>query len=597
MTVVIAPNKHTKSSDQNNFLRLLSYLKPFWWAFIFVVIGFAILAATEAFIAKLLQYVTDAINDGDTQKQKYFPLMVIALFVLRGVGAFLGGYFSALIARNLVYVLRIELFNKLLMMPASFYLKTSVGALSSKLIFDVEQVTAASTDALTTLVRDGLTVLVLLSYLIYMNYKLTLVFFFILPPVVFLVRRASKKFTYFAKNIQDSMAEVSHITHEAIGGYQVVKNYGGQEYEAARFKAASQKNLNQGLKTVVVATINTPLVQLFMAIGMSLVVWASLRPEIVSGVSAGEFISYLAAMGLMSKPVRALTDINAKLQRGLSAAKSVFEVLDLPNETDQGEQTPELTGNICINHLSFCYEDGTKAIDDISFSIKSGQTVAIVGRSGSGKSTLVNLLVGNQALKSGQILLDGIDINKIKLSALRAQIAIVNQQIMLFNDTVLNNIAYGQLAKCTKSDVISAAKKAFAHDFISKLPQGYDTIIGADGLQLSGGQRQRLSIARALLKNAPILIMDEATSALDNESEFYIQKALENAAKHYTTIIIAHRLSTIKNADQIIVMDGGKIIQTGTHDALVATDGLYKNMYEQNFSDGVDVDLPNKQAY
>ncbi|MGM8897907.1 MULTISPECIES: lipid A export permease/ATP-binding protein MsbA [unclassified Psychrobacter] len=568
---------------RKTLLRLLRYLKPYWWALLLTVLGFAINAATEIWIAKLLQYITDAINQNDQAKQNWFPALIIALFFVRGVGSFLGNYYSALVSRNLVYELRVQVFNKLLRLPSSFYLANPAGTISSKLIFDVEQVTAASTDSMKTVLRDGLTVVALIGFLLYSNWRLTLILFLVLPPILWLIRFASKRYLKLSKGIQETMGDVSHITNEVIGGYQVVKNYGGQAYEAQRFNVTSKKNLRQGMKVVVTNSINTPAVQLLMAMAMSVVVWLALRPSVIDNISAGEFISYIAAAGLLSKPVRSLTDVNQKLQKGIAAGESIFALLDEPEERDTGTLSPSLSGEIQLDNVSLIYPDSTVALQDFSLDVRAGETVALVGRSGAGKSSLVNLLTRTLATTSGQITMDGMPVEDITLESLRAQIAMVNQQVVLFNTTVFNNIAYGSLATKSQAEVEAAAKDAFAHDFIMKMPQGYQSQIGAEGLQLSGGQRQRLSIARALLKDAPILILDEATSALDNESEYFIQQALDNVMKDRTTLVIAHRLTTIESADRIAVMDGGQIVEIGTHNELMQKQGHYAQMYDRDF--------------
>ncbi len=567
------------------FLRLTSYLKPYWWAAILMVLGMVLSAGSEVASAKLFEFIIDAINSDDKQGKFWFPFLVIALFFFRGLGAFLGGYYSAYISRNLIYHLRVALFEKLLRLPSDFYLNHPAGTISSKLIFDVEQVTAGSNEAITTLLKEGLTVIALFGYLFYSNWRLTLVLMIVVPPIFWIIKQVSKKFSVLSTGIQETMSTVSHITNEAVTGYQVVKNYGGQAYEADRFNKASLDNLQKAMRITVIASINSPLIQLLMATGMCFVVWLSLRPEVLGGMTAGQFASFLIAAGLLARPVKALTDVNQKLQRGLAGGASVFTLLDAPEERDTGTLTPKIEGSIRFVDVVLTYESGVQAIKNLNLDIRAGETIAVVGRSGSGKSTLVNLLTRTLTLTSGQILIDDIPINDIKLASLREQIAMVNQQVTLFLDTVAHNIGYGALSDKSRDDIIRASQSVYAHDFIMNLPNGYDSFIGTDGSQLSGGQRQRLSIARALLKDAPILILDEATSALDNESEYYIQKALETTMRGRTTLVIAHRLSTIANADRIIVMDKGQIVESGTHDELFAKGGMYRTMYERTFDE------------
>jgi len=406
-----------------------------------------------------------------------------------------------------------------------------------------------------------------------------------LPVIGVLVRKASKRMRKLSLQVQDTMGDVNHVVQESINGNAVVKTFAGEESEQKRFYKSSEENLKRGLKMVIVQNLNSPVVQVVMACAMALIVWLALRPQILGNTSAGEFVAYLTAAGLLAKPVKSLTDVNEKLQRGLAAAHSVFELLDLPEEQNNGQLKPKLNGAIRFDHVTLNYADDVAAIKDFSLDILPGQTVALVGRSGAGKSSLVNMLVRFQEVSSGQIYLDDLPINDIELSCLRTQIAMVNQQVILFNRTVRENIAYGQLEGASDEKIYAAAKAAYAHDFIMNLPNGYDTVLGAQGLNLSGGQRQRIAIARAILKNAPILILDEATSALDNESEHFIQQAFDEAMQDRTTIVIAHRLSTIENADRIVVMDQGQIVEQGTHKELLEKHGAYYQLHQRNFED------------
>lgn len=572
-------------SRLETYIRLIRYVKPYWWAMALVIIGFGINSATQIGIAKLIQFITDAINNGEQQRQNIFPVLIVVLFLCRGVGSFLGNYYSDFVARNLVYEMRVEVFNKLLNMPSAFYLENPAGTISSKLVFDVEQVTAASTDSFKVLIKEGLTVIALIGFLFYQNWTLSLILFLVLPPIMWLVRKASNRYLKLSLSIQKTMGEVSQITSEVVGGYDVVKGYGGQAYEAARFDKASLNNLKQGMKIAVTSSINSPAVQLLMASALSIVVWLALRPSVMENTTAGEFIAYLTAAGLLSTPVRSLTNINVKLQKGLAAGQSIFALLDEPEEQDTGIDSLPIKGNIQFDNVSLQYADGTQALQNFNLTINAGETVALVGRSGAGKTTLVNLLTRKLQSTQGAIYIDGVVIEDYRLPDLRAQIATVNQQVVLFSDTIKHNIAYGEMADRPDDAIIQAAKDAYAHQFIMQLPKGYDSEIGSQGLQLSGGQRQRISIARALLKDAPILILDEATSALDNESEHYIQQALDNVMNNRTTIVIAHRLTTIEAADKIVVMDKGEVVEVGSHSELMAHQGQYANMYDRNFED------------
>ena len=573
------------NQDFKVYLRLLSYLKQYWGIALIVVFGFLLNAATEVSVAKLLEHIINAIENKDQSFTNLFPFLVVLLMFFRGLGLFLGGYYTSVISRNLIFNIRQEVFAKLMRLPSQYYLDNTSGHITAKIMYNVEQLTAATTESLRTLLQQGLITIGLLGYLFYSNWRLTFCILIFTPLIGLLIRKAATRMRKLSSQVQDTMGDVNHVVQETVNGHLVVKGFGGQEYEQARFRESSLENLKRGLKMVAVQQLNSPVVQFIMSLALSIVIWIALRPEIMQDTSAGQFVAYITAAGMLSKPIKALTDINEKLQRGMAAAHSVFELLDLPEEQNSGTLKPLLNGNIELKNVDLVYPDGLHAIQDFNLKVKAGETVALVGRSGAGKSSLVNLLVRFQESSSGSILFDDIDIHEIEATALRSQISMVNQQVVLFNRTVRENIAYGQLEGSTDEQVIAAAKAAYAHDFIMSLPQGYDTPLGAQGLNLSGGQRQRIAIARAILKNAPILILDEATSALDNESEYFIQRAFDAAMQDRTTIVIAHRLSTIENADRIVVMDQGKIVEQGTHAELLAMHGAYYQLHQRNFEE------------
>lgn len=584
--MVTLEQSSNKMTGSQVYLRMLSYTRLYWGIFLLGMIGFIIGAQTEWMAAKLIQYVIEAIQKGDQSSKNMFPVFIIGIFILRLIGSFVGNYFLSLVSRNIIFQVRQEMFDQLLRLPTNFYHLNSPGRIAAKLIYDVEQITQAAADSLKTVAREGFIVIGLLGYLFYTNWRLSISLLVIGPFSAMIVKIASKRFRNLSRKIQDTMGDVNHIANETINAYQVVKTYGGEAYEKGRFEKASRDNLRQGMKMVVTSALSSPLVQLLMAVAMSGVVWVALQPQIMGNVSAGEFVSYITAAGMLARPIRTLTEMNEKIQRGIAASASVFELIDMPGEADNGTHVLEqVKGAVSFQHVGFSYDANTSVLKDITFEAEPGQTIALVGRSGAGKSTLVNLLPRFYDASEGRVCIDGIALPEITLESLRRQVATVSQKVFLFDDSVANNIAYGLRRGCSQEDIEKATKAAYAHDFIMALPDGYQTRIGQDGVQLSGGQRQRIAIARALLKNAPILILDEATSALDNESEYFIQSALDEVMKGRTTFVIAHRLSTIEGADLILVMDKGQIVERGTHAELLAKNGVYAQLHSRNFEE------------
>ncbi|WP_036566312.1 lipid A export permease/ATP-binding protein MsbA [Oceanospirillum beijerinckii] len=568
------------------YWRLLSYIRPFWFSFAISIVGYLIYAAASTAFAELMRYLVDTIESGGEDFRLLFPSLLVAAFAMRGLGSFLGIYFMAIVARGVVHNLRCELFDKYLVLPVSYYDKNSSGHLVSRITFVVDQVMQAASDALTIVIREGLFVMGVLIYLFYNNWRLTLIFIALTPLIGIIVSFTSKRFRKVSKRIQKSMGDVTHVATESISGFKVVRSFGGEEYERERFVSSSNRNREQFLKMEATKALSTPLVQLIVAISMGMLVWLALSPDVMKDMTPGEFIAFITAASLLAKPIRQLTNVNSVIQKGVAAAADLFEQFDSSSELDKGQKTLDRAqGDVVFKDIEFTYPESEKQIlKGINFEIKAGQVIALVGRSGSGKSTLVNLIPRFYDANRGEIYLDGINSRDLTLKSLRQQISMVTQQVTLFNDTVANNIAYGQ-PNATREQIEAAAKAAYALPFIEELSNGLDTEVGDNGVLLSGGQRQRLAIARAILKDAPILIMDEATSALDTESERYIQKALDEVMKNRTTFVIAHRLSTIEQADVIMVMDKGEIIEAGSHQELLDRQGAYAQLHAMQFSD------------
>lgn len=569
------------------YKRLLTYVKPFWLPFLLAIIGNIIYAAASTGMAAAMEYVITAIENPTAGNRILLTAMIVGVFAVRGLGTFLSQYFISYVGRHVINALRKDVFDRLLKLPSRYFDENAQGRLVSKLTFNVEQVAEATTNAVTITLREGLTIVGLLGFMFYTNWKLTLIFLAVGPIIAAVVTYASRRFRKISKRIQGSMGDINQVTSESISGYRVVRTFGGEDYEQERFRQVNDRNLKQSLKMASTQAISVPVIQVLVAVAIASLVWMMLAPEIRGGMTTGQLVAFITAATTMAKPIRQVTSVHAKVQKGVAAATDVFETLDEEPEPDPGTYAPDrVVGSIRFDNVYFRYRD---QLDDvlkgISIDVPAGQSVALVGRSGSGKSTLVSLLPRFYEYTGGEILIDDHPLREFSLQALRAQIALVTQNVVLFNDTIAANIAYGALRHCSREEIREAAAKAHALEFIDRMPDGLDTMIGDNGVMLSGGQRQRLAIARALLKNAPILILDEATSALDTESERHIQDALESVMEGRTTLVIAHRLSTIEQADRILVMDNGRIIESGRHDELLAAGGAYAQLHQMQFSE------------
>lgn len=566
------------------YRRLLRYVKPYWKMFVLATVGMIIFAGTEAAFARIIQPLFD---DGFVKKDpevlQWIPLVIIGIFAVRIVGSFLSDYGMNYVARSVIRDLRQKIFRQLLRLPVSYYDTHSSGMLMSKMVYDVEQLAEASSSVVTALIRDTLTIIALLVMLMYYSIELTLILFAVTPLLAWLVVYVSRRFRKLSHRIQHSMGDVSSVSEETIEANREIKIFGGQDYETRQFNDINEHNRSQFLKLAITNALSSPIIQFIVAIAFALMVYFAFSLD----MQVGEFGSYLTAMLLLMQHAKKLTAINASLQRGIAAAQSVFKFIDEIPETDTGNNTlAQVKGEIQFRQASFKYQtEAEPVLHNIDLDIKAGETVAFVGRSGAGKTTLVSLLPRFYNLSSGTIQVDGYNITDLSLENLRSHIALVSQHVTLFNDTIAHNIAYGALESATEEDIIHAAKAAHAIEFIEKLPDGMQTMVGENGVLLSGGQRQRLAIARAILKNAPILILDEATSALDTESERYIQSALDELMRNRTTLVIAHRLSTIEGADKIVVMDKGRVVEQGSHQALLAKGGHYAALHQMQFTE------------
>lgn len=565
------------------FWRIFSYAWQHKYIFAITIFATAVLSLSNTAFLALIKKVTDEGFASQAASQTFLlPIMLFVLMALRGVAGFVSMYSIRWIARRIVETLRREAFGKLMHMPVSFFDAQSTGVMVSKLTYDAERLSNVTTRTAMNVLRDVLTVVGLVGYMLYLDWKLTLIFAVVAPFMVLYLRKTTPKLRTNAKKVQLAVGEMTSASEEAISGQRIVKIFGAQDYETQRFSDVVIENRDLELRSARITGLNSFVIEILAALALALVVYYAL-----GSFSVGEFAAFVGALLMLISPIKHITSANEDLQIGLAAAQSVFEVIDAPTEVDEGgRHLDKVKGEIEFKNVSLRYENAKGlALDDLCFTVKPGEKVALVGRSGGGKTSVVNLLPRFYEMQQGLILLDGVDVRALSLRDLRAQFSLVSQDIVLFNDTIFNNIAYGVLRDTSEEEVINAAKAANAWEFIQQLPNGLQNEIGDRGVRLSGGQRQRLAIARAILKNAPILLLDEATSALDTESEQHVQAALDVLMQNRTSLVIAHRLSTIENADRILVMNKGKIVESGSHKELLKVKGYYTKLYQKEFSE------------
>jgi subfamily B ATP-binding cassette protein MsbA len=584
----------------------MKYVVAYWPYFALSIFGFLLFTTAQIALADLMQFIVDTISgtkdtangilsslfkaEGDavtdvSTARVQIVVTIILVGIFRGIGYFLGTYNINYVSGYLVHNLRCDIFKQLLRVPTSVYNDHPSGYLISKIVYNVSQVTGAATNAIQVLIREGLLAVGLLCYLFYINWKLSLLFLIALPFIALIVKWVSRRFRKISHRIQDSVGGVSDVTSEAVNGHKEIRIFGGSDYERERFDQASELHRSQSMKMAFYKAASSPVIQLPILFVLAALIWFALG--LATEMSAGQFVAYLTAAMLLPKPIRQLSNINSVIQKGLAACDDIFHFIDLPPEVDTGtHKVGKVRGALEFRDVSFQYPNKEqKILNHINLSVDPGQTVALVGLSGSGKSSLVSMLSRFYDYDSGKIFIDGVDIKDYPLKELRSQLSLVTQHVTLFNDSIFNNIAYGAMSGASREQVIAAAEAAHAMEFIEKMPEGLETQVGENATLLSGGQKQRIAIARALLKDSPILILDEATSALDNKAEYHIQEALKTVMENRTTIVIAHRLSTIEHADKIAVMEAGQIVEQGTHQELLAQEGRYSALYSKQFSD------------
>lgn len=571
----------TPSDAKTHYLRLFGYAWRHWPMFVTSLLALSVYSATNTGFLAAIKVVTDqGFVHQNPAKLNTLPWMLFGLLAIRALASFLSDFCMRWVARRAVEQIRLDAFTRLMAFPVSFFDANSVGVVTSKLTYNTEQMASASTRVVVSAVRDSLTIIGMIAYMLYLNWHLTMVFAVMAPLIAFYLRKMTPKIRASGNAVQESVGDMTRILEESVSGQRVVKIFGGQDYENKRFAQAVGINRRMHIRLGRISGINSMVVELIAAAALSWVVFYA-----VGKFSAGEFAAFIGAVMMLISPVKALTRMNEEIQVGVAAAQSVFGLMDEKPEQDQGTLVlQKAKGEIEFRQVTLRYDNAKRdALHQVSITVRPGEKVALVGRSGGGKSSLVSLLPRFYDLQHGEILLDGASIKQLSLASLRQQFALVSQEVVLFNDSVRNNIAYGVMREVSDAEIIAAAEAAYAWEFIQQLPKGLESEIGDRGVRLSGGQRQRLAIARAILKDAPVLLLDEATSALDTESEQHVQAALDRLMQNRTTLIIAHRLSTIENADRILVMEKGEIVEQGTHQTLLEQGGHYARLYQKQF--------------
>ena len=574
------------SSGLHLYRRLLRYVRPYWWAFGLALLGMSVVAAGDTVMAYMVMPIIQKLQNPDPATTLQLPLAVVAVFLLRGLGSFVSEYGMAWTGHRVVFDLRRQMIERLLALPTAYYDAQSSGRLISKFTFDAYQLAAASSSAITTAVRGVLTIVGSLGLLFFLDWQRTIVLLIVLPAVAWVTRYFSRRLRRVARDVQQRTGSIAHVLEEIIGGHRLVKIFGGHAYERSRAVSAANKLRQSMAKQSSASAASSPLLQFVGACAVGLIVYLILKQSETGGFDAARFGAYVAALLTLIDRLRSMSGVNTNIQRGLAAAESIFGLIDQKPEEDRGTlELAQVRGELRFERISLRYGGGERnALSEVNLIIAQGESIALVGPSGGGKTSLVNLVPRFYEPTSGRILLDGHDIKSLTLANLRRQIALVSQDVVLFDDTIAANIAYGAMASASREAIEHAAIAAHAIDFIRALPEGFETIVGENGVRLSGGQRQRIAIARAILKDAPLLILDEATSALDSESERHVQAAIETLMRGRTTIVIAHRLSTIERVDRIVVLDAGRMVEQGTHAELLARDGLYAKLHRIQFA-------------